>query len=471
MLPAPSLCHLLTEPRPADALVAWRHQPGGGDRETRWQDFHAAVADLCARLAPLPSGRVALYTADAYAFAVGLFGIWHAGRVAVCPPNGQLDALAGLGALVIAAVSDAPTPVPGRPLLSAEPASLPLQAPLQALAPAQPALELFTSGTTGRGKAVEKCLLHLEREVQSLEAQLGERAGGAPVFGSASHQHLYGMLFRVLWPLATGRPFHARGLLHAEELVARMRSRSPCVLVSVPAHLKRLAQRREFEALADTCHVVFSSGGPLDADTAERWEGAVGEAPTEIFGSTETGGVAWRRQGKGRAGEPWTPFPGILVSSDPSDGRLRVHSPLASVGDERSGFAMGDRIQPLPDGRFQVLGRADRVLKIGEKRLALPDMEERLREHPSVERAALLPLAHGSEQRVAAVVVLTELGRETLAASGARELGAELREALAGEWDRVLLPRSFRFVAALPEDAQGKVTLPLLTRLFAGAAP
>jgi acyl-coenzyme A synthetase/AMP-(fatty) acid ligase len=338
--------------------------------------------------------------------------------------------------------------------------------PLAPLSPDAPAVELFTSGTTGRGKAVPKSIAHLEREVRSLDAHLAERVAEAPVLGSASHQHLYGMLFRVLWPLASGRPFHSRTLLHAEELTPRLSARGACALVSVPAHLKRLAQRDGFAELARSCRVVFSSGGPLDADTAARWREAMGEAPVEIFGSTETGGVAWRCQGSQGAATPFAPFAGVRVARDP-DGRLRVHSPIASVGDLRSGFAMGDRVRILRDGRFVVEGRADRVLKIGEKRVSLPDMEERLREHEWVDAAALLPLERGGDARVAAAIVLSEGGRELLASAGAREVSLRLREALAREWDRVLLPRAFRFVDALPEDAQGKTTVERLAGLFA----
>lgn len=461
----PTLARLLSQERAPDALVAWRRRSGGDDEAVGWQAFRRAVAGLARELRALPDGQVALYTEDAYAFAVGLFGCWHAGRTAVCPPNGQPDALAVLSELVIATVSDGSVAVPERPLLGAGSAS----ASPDALAPLSleaPAVLLFTSGTTGRGKAMPKRLLHLEREVAMLEQNLGARVGDAPSVGSASHQHLYGMLFRVLWPLATARPFHANPLLQLEELLPRLRAHGPCFLASVPAHLKRLAQRDGFEALGRSCRVVFSSGGPLDPETAERWEAAHGEAPFEMFGSTETGGLAWRRQGRGRAGEPWTPYPQVRVSRDAADGRLRVHSPLSSEGDERTGFALGDRVRILPDGRFAVLGRADRTLKIGEKRLSLPDMEARLREHELVDSAALLPLSQGGETRVAAVVVLSAAGRDAQGAQGARDLGLRLRDDLAREWDRVLLPRSFRFVAELPENAQGKVTQPLLEALF-----
>jgi acyl-coenzyme A synthetase/AMP-(fatty) acid ligase len=465
----PSLTRLLQQERPEDSIVAWRSQAAGGDAPITWGAFRAAVSALERRLAGLPTGGVALYTADSYAFAVGLFAIWHAGRVAVCPPNGQPETLAALSEVVIAAVSDGPGPVPERPLLAPEAAFRARPERLAPLSPDAPAVDLFTSGTTGRGKAVPKAIAHLEREVQSLDLHLAERVAGAPVLGSASHQHLYGMLFRVLWPLASGRPFHARTLLHAEELSPRLAARGACALVSVPAHLKRLAQRDGFAELAAACRVVFSSGGPLDADTATRFRRATGEAPTEIFGSTETGGVAWRRQDDSGAATPFTPFSGVRVSRDP-DGRLRVHSPIASVGDLRSGFAMGDRVRILRDGRFVVEGRADRVLKIGEKRVSLPDMEERLREHELVEAAVLLPLEQRGETRVAAAIVPSARGRELLAAEGSRRVSQRLREALAREWDRVLLPRAFRYVDAIPEDAQGKPTLEKLAGLFADGA-
>jgi len=456
---APSLSRLLDADRAPDAIVAWRDTP------LRWRDFRGAVANLTRRLGALPPGRVALHTTDSYAFAVGLLAIWQTRRIAVCPPNARPEGLSALSDLVIAAVGDGPAAVPRRPLLSPEPDGRGGELSADPLAADALAVELFTSGTTGRGKAVPKTIFQLEHEVARLDAQLGAALGDATVFGSASHQHLYGMLFRVLWPLAVGRPFLARAPLHAQELLAQLRGHAPGALVSVPAHLKRLAEQEGFDALAKHCREVFSSGGPLAPDTAARWGDAVGRAPLEVFGSTETGGVGFRRQGRGRAGAAWTPFDGVRVAGD-ADGRLRVHSRIASLGEQRSGFAMGDRVQLLADGRFRLQGRADRVLKIGEKRLSLPDMEERLREHALVEGTALLPLSRGGELRVAAVVVPSRQGRCLLEAGGRRALAARLRAALSREWDPVLLPRAWRFVPALPEDAQGKVTVRLLRELF-----
>jgi acyl-coenzyme A synthetase/AMP-(fatty) acid ligase len=466
---AADLARLLSSERAPEAPVAWRTHPGARDREIAWAEFRAQVATLRDRLAVWPEGRVALFTQDSYAFAVGLFAIWHAGRIAVCPPNDQPGTLQALANLVIGGVSDGPLDVPDRPLASTEELAPGAEPEFEPLAHDAVVAELFTSGTTGRGKAIAKTLDHLSLEVASLERQFGRLAGGAAIFASASHQHLYGMLFRVLWPLATTRPFHGSTLLHAEELLPRLRERGACVLASVPAHLKRLAERGGLEELGAACRLVFSSGGPLAPETAERWERACGAAPIEIFGSTETGGVASRRQGRGRANTPWTPFPEVSVRAD-GDGRLRVLSPFASGDSESVGFAMGDRVTLEADGRFALGGRIDRVLKIGEKRLSLPDMEERLIEHPWVGACALLPLERGGEMRVAAAVVLAPPGVEALAESGRRAVTVVLGDSLAQEWDRTLLPRSWRFVAALPEDAQGKVTKAALQTLFGTTA-
>ena len=109
-------------------------------------------------------------------------------------------------------------------------------------------------------------------------------------------------------------------------------------------------------------------------------------------------------------------------------------------------------------------------MKIAEKRLSLPDMESRLREHPAVEEAALVLLDDGpGEPRVAAVVVPSAAGRARYEAGGRRAIGRELSEHLARDFDRVLLPRAWRVVDALPRDAQGKTSVRALRALLADA--
>jgi acyl-coenzyme A synthetase/AMP-(fatty) acid ligase/3-hydroxymyristoyl/3-hydroxydecanoyl-(acyl carrier protein) dehydratase len=305
--------------------------------------------------------------------------------------------------------------------------------------------------------------------VLALEAAFEARLPpGTRIFATVSHQHIYGLLFRVLWPLSAGRPFHENLLLHPQELYPRMLECQHAVLVTTPVHLRRMAAAEGLAQVAPICRALFSSGGPLEAETAASVFRQLGAAPLEILGSTETGGVAVRE--RPRSGELFRPLPGVRIGLEPGDDGLVAVSPFVSVGlvthtGERR-FRMGDCARLEPDGSFQLLGRSDRTAKIGEKRLSLPEMEKDLAQHPAVAEAALLVLPRASEQRVHAAVVLSETGREILVREGRRALGRLLSTHLSVRWDAVLLPRVWRYADALPRNPQGKLPLACLAALF-----
>src|SRR5262249_57841827 len=97
-------------------------------------------------------------------------------------------------------------------------------------------LVLFTSGSTGAPQAIPKKLFQLFREVATLEAQFGQLLGGSEIIATVSHQHIYGLLFNVLWPLTAGRAIQAREYYFPPELIAAPPARPP-PSVSYPAHL------------------------------------------------------------------------------------------------------------------------------------------------------------------------------------------------------------------------------------------
>jgi len=443
----------------------------GGDRTRR--DLVQDVGSLAARIGAVGAGRWLLFTEDSYATAVGLLALACCRSLAVLPPNRQPATLRHLAGGAVAALVDGD---------AATVAGLPALSPLaprrgEACAPPNldrdaPLAEFRTSGTTGEGQPVQKALRHLEDEVAALEERLGPLLpADAQIFATASHQHIYGLLFRVLWPLATGRAFQAETLLHTQELLPRMRASGSAALVTTPVHLKRLAAA-ELHELRGICRVVFSSGGPLAPATAQAVAEPLGSAPIEIFGSTETGGIATRR--RDLDGDLWQPLPRVEIRRREADGRLEVTSPFVSVGDDvgggRARTVLGDRVELSPGGGFLLLDRADRVVKVGEKRLSLPEMERALGEHPGTEEVALLVLEHAGERRVHAVVAPSGAGQELLERGGRRAFRTALTQHLAASFDRVLLPRAWRFVDALPRDAQDKVPQAALRALFAERA-
>jgi 3-hydroxymyristoyl/3-hydroxydecanoyl-(acyl carrier protein) dehydratase/acyl-CoA synthetase (AMP-forming)/AMP-acid ligase II len=411
-----------------------------------------------------------LLTEDAYVFAVALLALWHSGRHAILPPNHQRRSLQMLHERTSGVLSDRPDWFPGatplHPLRDAERGS---PATLDRLRPRALAAEFYTSGSTGSEKPVAKRICHLEDEVRELDAIWHDIPRSATVFATASHQHLYGLLFGVLWPLCAARPFQAHHFLHVGELVPRMRSVGRCVLASVPTYLRRLARYADTPTLRGLCHPVFSSGGPLAAETAHEMAGVLGEPPLEVLGSTETGGIAWRVQEPGSSRSLWTPFPSVRVARDPEGGVLQVTSPFVSVGHGSEGFATGDRVSLHPGGRFELEGRSGDVVKVGEKRLDLTQMAAQLREHAWVEDVGLATVDRAGERRVAAAIVPTSEGWDLIAREGRRAFSMGLRRSLADAWDPVLHPRYWRAVEALPENSQGKVTLDALDGLFRGS--
>jgi acyl-coenzyme A synthetase/AMP-(fatty) acid ligase len=479
------------EPR-GDSLVAFGRE---GERSQR--DLRRDVAALAARLAP---GDYLLHCDDAYAFAVGLLATASAGARAVLPPSRQPGTLRELaqkvhGALFDGDLPDALADLPCWNPLSDPRATDPVDVPPIRLDRDAPLAVLFTSGTTGSGRRVEKAVRHLEDEVLVLEERFGAQLGpDARILATVAPQHLYGLLFRVLWPLASGRPFLRSAVLHPEELAPHSGGDAPFAVVTTPVTLRHLALRSDLSRQRESCRAIFSSGGPLAVEVARSAVEALGRAPFEIYGSTETGGVAVRQQIRGD--EPWQLLRGVEADSDPATGRLAVRSPFVSSGEPsaagRERFVTGDRVAFIDTGEFQLLGRADRVIKVAEKRLSLPDMEERLRAHPAVEDAALLSLGKvakrprsepnaseawapaelgAGEPRVAAVVVPSASAWDAVASDGRRALARTLSDHLAAHFERVLVPRSWRFVAALPSNAQGKVTHEALRGLFAVDSP
>ncbi len=469
------LCRLLAEDRPADSIVARRWDAEFGVSQTiDWARFVADVRRLQGRLAGQRRGAWVLLTEDAYAFVVGLFALWHSDSYAVLPPNRQPEVLAQLQTRVAGVITDRPGWFESgssiHPLDCEDGSADPKSDPRTGLCRDAFAVELFTSGTTGDEKSNTKRIAHLEDEVIQLEAWRGAQLDGAWFFSTASHQHLYGLLFGVLWPLCSGRPFDTHHYLHADELLPKMLEAPASVLASVPTSIKHIARHASFPLLRDRCRAVFSSGGPLATATAHAVAEELGRAPVEVLGSTETGGIGWREQTPGLDDVPWTPFGCVRIARDDDTGSLRVDSPLVSVATGDAGFATGDLIEMIPDGRFRLGGRSNQVAKVGEKRVDLAYMGSQLRSHEWIDDAVLTTIERDTEQRVAALLVASPRGLDVLRVRGRRAFIRDLRASLSDRWDPVVHPRHWRFVDRLPHNEQGKVTREALAALFRDAA-
>ena len=383
--------------------------------------------------------RLALHLEDAGELAIALLGAWRAGVTVLLPADLQPATRQRLADQADLWVTDQAGDSTLAELLGDALPAAPLDLD-------QCRLLLCTSGSSGEPKLIEKRLRQLANEVEVLEDQWGAELGQACIIGSVAAQHIYGLLFRVLWPLCAGRPLLRKALPFPEDIQLASREQADFCLVASPALLKRMGDNLDWPALSRVRR-VFSSGGPLPAEAAQQLQQRLDQAPTEIYGSSETGGIAWRQ-----GGSLWQPFVGVELSQD-EQGALRIASPCLPPGHVEQ-TADAARIQA--DGRFELLGRLDRIVKLEEKRISLPMLESALSEHPFVSEARL-SVIEDNRAFLAALVALSDAGLHALRNQGRRALTQALRKHLAQYCEALALPRRWRLVRQMPCNAQGKL--------------
>nr|WP_315592849.1 AMP-binding protein [uncultured Cupriavidus sp.] len=435
---------------------------GGGQSTIDAKHFVARAAAWRRALSAASGRRWALYLDDPAEFAAALFGAWYAGKQVLLPGDIRAETLAALRAQSDGMAGEFPDglmPVDDREGV-ADASAWP------ALATHDTWVTLFTSGSTGEPTAIDKRLAQLDAEVHTLQQAFGHRfPSDVRVLCTVSHQHIYGLLFTVLWPLAASRPMPATRLAFHEELVAACQSDGrPAVLVSSPAHLKRIPGALDWSASQQVLQAVFSSGGPLPPEAAADALRCMGRSPIEVFGSSETGGIAWRQRAV--QADRWTAMPGIAWRLQ--DGYLAVRSPHLADDDW---YVCADRALPAGADSFVLAGRADRIVKIEEKRISLTQIEQRLGTSGLVREARVVLIELDVGMRVAAAVVLSEAGQALFDASGRGAVTSALRRHLAEAVDAVALPRRWACLQALPCNAQGKTTESMLRDVFRRTLP
>lgn len=404
-------------------------------------DFSRAVACTAGALNQQPELAYALYYEEAYPFAVMLFALWHAGKTVWVAANNHpasADYLRQQGCCLLGhwAAGQA-TPL--------SEAVNPMQ--LSALDLQHTSLTLLTSGSTGLPKPIHKQLWQLQCEIDTLEQQWGIALAKTQVLATVSHQHIYGLLFKVLWPLTSGRCFYSKTYLSPESLL-NAAGEQPSIWIASPAQLKRLDQCSPWPAISHL-KAIFSSGGRLDTVVAKQIQHESGLQLIDIYGSSETGGIAWR---KPVSDARWQLFSGInIVPSDHQ--QYLLYSPYLPAD---MPYLLNDQLKMDEKGRFSLLGRSDRIVKIAEKRLSLNELEHVLQQSDSVSQAHCR-LWNGQRERIAAVIVLTPQGLAMIKTHGKNSLIKQLKRALLHHFEAVALPKKWLFINELPLSAQGKI--------------
>jgi 3-hydroxymyristoyl/3-hydroxydecanoyl-(acyl carrier protein) dehydratase len=160
-------------------------------------------------------------------------------------------------------------------------------------------------------------------------------------------------------------------------------------------------------------------------------------------------------------GEAWRALPGARLSEQ--EARLVIETPN-TAREIPTRYVSADRIR-FHAGRFQLLGRMDRIAKVEGKRVSLQLVEDAARRHACILDCAAI-LDQGETSRIALAVVLGDDGIANLYRDGKAALDRRIREALGNDVEAVALPRRIRYLTGIPVDGQGKVRRDLLLPVF-----
>lgn len=350
-----------------------------------------------------------------------------------------------------AAISDHPEEIPsGVEIITPLPGSMADIIPEEIRNPDEPFLRLFTGGSTGKPKVWSKSPRNLFAESFYLKEKFAISEKDLFV-STVPPYHIYGLLFSVLVPFVA----HAKVLpdiyTFPQEIISTTNKHKATVLVSVPIHYRALKVNN---LSAPSLKIAFSSSGVLNRSDAIHFQKKTGLGITEIYGSTETGGIASRSISEHT--ESWKPAD--VVSWKISGKRLSIQSAFASPEMERDadGFCVtGDEVQQEKGNRFVLLGRADGIVKVAGKRVDLLDVQNKILELPTVRDAVViaLPAEKGRESVIAALVAgnLTEI---------------QLKKMMQEKLEPYAMPRRIKIVSSIARTATGKTDFRRIEQIF-----
>ncbi|MGC1166447.1 MAG: AMP-binding protein [Solirubrobacterales bacterium] len=350
-------------------------------------------------------------------------------------------------------------------------------APVAVMDPEDPALIVFTSGTTGEPRGVVHAYRYLFGQEIQAQHWFGSRQGELAWCTTATGWSKSARnVFLAPWLTGAAAVIHD-GRFDAEERLEFATALGVNVLCQAPTEYRMLAKRTALRPLPALRRMV-SAGEPLDPETIAAFREATGLEPADGYGQTETGQVTANLAGEPvRLGSMGKPLPGIEVriaapgreaegaETGPGELQLRAASSptffsryLDGERFEGEWWPTGDLVRLDADSYLFFEGRDDDIILSAGYRIGPFEVESALQSHPAVAEAAAVAAPDPERGAVVRAVVVA---RE-------REPSAELAHELQEHCKRVAAPYKFprivEFVAELPKTSSGKIKRAQLRR-------
>ena len=340
-------------------------------------------------------------------------------------------------------------------------------------APDDPALIMFTSGTTGEPKGVVQSQRAVHASMSNCVRHFAF-AEGAVMLSLLPHSHTHGLLMTLLSPVYYGgavvvdKAFDAFGAARFWELVDRYRINH---FSSVPGILELLAgMRGRIENVrGDSLRFAFCASAPLGAELRRWWRNEAGCPIADNYGLTEV--ASWVTYGSFDADQPESTVgrpDGMVVEIIDENGRVLPAGQSGEVivrGTQTMSGYLNDSArtaQVLRDGAIytgdlglldeqgwlRLIGRIKEIINVSGQKVGPIELERFVRDIPGVAEVAAFPYPDAHYGEVPALAVVPDGAPPTL---------AEVRAALSDKLAAYKLPRKLFVVDLLPKNKLGKI--------------
>lgn len=253
----------------------------------------------------------------------------------------------------------------------------------------------FTSGSTGFPTAALKTQSNISSEIEDLTSLFKDYKINK-VIVTVPFIHIYGSLFGLFYPLQHNIDIIVKEHFLPNDLIDLIDNYS--LVITTPLYIKALNKISYKKDLKNS--IFVSSTAPLLSDDAKEFQEKFNSNIIQIFGSTETGGIAYKYNDESL----WTPLKSVKISTN-EKGELKVKSPYISDTIYEKGFKKTNQeIQTfdfveLINNQFKLIGRSSQILKIAGKRYSTIQIEDILERVEGINKALVLVKIDNSSLR------------------------------------------------------------------------
>jgi len=291
-----------------------------------------------------------------------------------------------------------------------------------------PAVILFTSGTSGRAKGAVLTHGGIGFAAQAAAHALGLTPDDV-VLGAAPFSHVLGQSTGLVGTLSAGASIAVVERFDAEATLRFMSDTSTTILLGVPTMCIALCEAARAGAALPPVRIAHIGGAPVPLEVARDFEKTFGGEVVEGYGLTELSGIATTYvPGQSRkAGSVGMPLEGTelrivgsdgkaLPANEPGEIAFRGPSVIPGYWDDEGSTAealshdgwlsTGDIGYVDEDGYLFLVDRKNDVIIRGGYNVYPREVEEVLYAHPDVLEAAVVGIPHRTlGEEVAALVV------------------------------------------------------------------